>query len=444
MSWSIGRTGETSLRDRLPFALRFYRFATAAAAPATPRFLAWRLKRGKEHPARLTERYGKANLPRPAGPLIWLHTASVGELLAVVPLIEHIRARNFAVLVTSGTVTSATLAAQRLPPGALHQFIPLDAPRFVGRFLDYWRPDLALFVESDLWPNLVLACADRAIPMILVNGRLSERSFGRWRLLPRSIAALLTRFDLCLAQSGVDAQRYAQLGAPRISSIGNLKLDAPAPPVDPSTLRNLTAIIGARVIVAAASTHTGEETAIIAAHRRLRKGCPSLLTVIAPRHPDRGPSIAELGRAAGLAVALRSRDDPPKPHVDIYVADTLGELGLIYRLAPIVFMGGSLASHGGQNPIEAIGLGAAILHGPHVWNFAEIYETLDAAHGAELVTDEDALTARLAEWLAEPAARSAVADAGKVAVRKLGGALERTVGALEPYLVRLQLDQQAS
>jgi 3-deoxy-D-manno-octulosonic-acid transferase len=433
------------VRDHLPLALRLYRLASIAAAPPlASRLLAWRLKRGKEHPARLAERYGEASLPRPTGPLIWLHGASVGEMLAVIPLIERIRAQNFAVLVTSGTVTSAALAEQRLPAGAFHQFIPLDAPRFVGRFLDHWRPDLALFVESDLWPNLILACADRAVPMILVNGRVSERSFSRWRLLPGAIAALLERFDLCLAQSSADAERYAQLGAPRISSIGNLKLDVPAPPVDQSTLRELKSIIGARVVIAAASTHAGEETAIIAAHRRLRAKCPSLLTVIAPRHPERGPGIAELAKVAGLAVALRSRGDLPKPDVDVFIADTLGELGLIYRLAPIVFMGGSLASHGGQNPIEAIRLGAAVVHGPHVWNFAEIYATLDEAHGAELIPDAEALTARLTGWLAKPAARTAVADAAILTVGKLGGALERTLAAVEPYLMQLRLEQRVS
>jgi 3-deoxy-D-manno-octulosonic-acid transferase len=348
------------------------------------------------------------------------------------------------VLVTSGTVTSAALAEQRLPAGAVHQFIPLDAPQFVGRFLDHWRPALALFVESDLWPNLILACADRAIPIILVNGRLSERSFRRWRLLPGVIAALLGRFDLCLTQSSADAQRYAQLGAPRVSSIGNLKLDVPAPPVDQPTLRTLSAIIGARVVIAAASTHAGEETAMIAAHQRLRPKCPSLLTLIAPRHPARGPGIAEIGKVAGLSVALRSRGDLPKPDVDVYVADTLGELGLIYRLAPVVFMGGSLASRGGQNPIEAIRLGAAIVHGPHVWNFADIYATLDAAQGAELVVDQEALTDRLAEWLANPAARTAVARAAKDTAEKLGGALERTLTALDPYLMQLRLEQPAS
>jgi 3-deoxy-D-manno-octulosonic-acid transferase len=434
-----------SVRDRMPLALRLYRLASkAAAATLAPRLLTWRLKRGKESPARLTERYGEASLPRPAGPLIWINGASVGEMLAVIPLIERLRAKNFAVLMTSGTVTSAELAERRLPAGAMHQFIPLDAPQFVGRFLDHWRPNLALFVESDLWPNLIVDCSDRAIPLILVNGRVSERSFKRWQFLPRAIAALLGRFDLCLAQSNADAQRYGALGAQQIRSIGNLKLDVPAPPADPPTLSKLSGIVLTRNVVAAASTHASEENEIIAAHRRLREKYPTLLTIIAPRHPERGPGIAEAAKGAGLSVALRSRGDLPKADVDVFVADTLGELGLIYRLAPIVFMGGSLASRGGQNPIEAIRLGAAIVHGPHVWNFAEIYASLDAAHGAELVADEESLTRCLAGWLANPTARKAVADAAAATVEKLGGALDRTVTAIEPYLMQLQLEQQTS
>ena len=262
------------MREPLPVTLRLYQWASAAAAPAAPRLLQRRLKRGKEHAARLAERRGEPSLPRPPGPLVWVHGASVGEILAVIPLIERIRALDFAVLVTSGTVTSAALAEQRLPQGALHQFIPLDAPRFVARFLDHWRPDLALFVESDLWPNLILACTDRTVPMILVNGRLSKRSFSRWRLLPGTIAALLKRFDLCLTQSSADAQRYASLGAPRVSRIGNLKLDAPAPPVDEQTFGQLKSLVSARAVIAAASTHPGEESAIIAAHQRLRAKRP--------------------------------------------------------------------------------------------------------------------------------------------------------------------------
>ena len=431
------------MAPRLPLALRIYQLASAAGSPVARQVLASRLSRGKEHPERLSERRGEASLKRPKGPVIWVHGASVGEMLAAVPLIERLRAQDFAVLVTSGTVTSAALAEQRLPDGALHQFIPLDAPRFVGRFLNHWRPGLALFVESDLWPNLILETAKRKIPMILINGRLSERSFSRWRLVPGAIAALLARFDLCLAQSAADAQRYSELGSPRVSSTGNLKLDVPAPPVDDAVLKRIKEIIGARIVIAAASTHPGEDAAIIAAHGRLRVKFPSLLTVIAPRHPSRGESIAELAKAAGLAVALRSRRAQPMPGIDIYVADTLGELGLIYRIAPVVFMGGSLASHGGQNPIEAIRLGAAVLHGPHVWNFAEIYATLDAAHGAELVADEAALTDRLGAWLGNATARKAAADAAAATVEQLGGALQRTLAALNPYLMQLRLEQRS-
>jgi 3-deoxy-D-manno-octulosonic-acid transferase len=353
-----------------------------------------------------------------------VHSASVGEMLAVVPLVERLRAQEFNVLVTSGTVTSAALAEQRLPDGALHQFIPLDAPRFVERFLGHWQPGLALFVESDLWPNLILSCADRRIPMIVINGRLSARSFSRWQRVRGVIAALL--------------------GAPRVTSTGNLKLDVPPPSADEAVLKRMRDIVGNRPVIVAASTHPGEESAVITAHRRLRAKFPTLLTVIVPRHPVRGQSIADIAQVAGQSVALRSQRAQPMPDIGVYVADTLGELGLFYRLAPIVFMGGSLAEHGGQNPIEAIRLGAAVLHGPHVWNFAEIYGTLDTEHGAGLVPDEEALTERLGAWLADAAARKTVAEAAARTVAQLGGGLQRTLAALDPYLLQLRLEQHAS
>ena len=429
--------------NTLPLALRAYQLGSALGTPIASQLLTRRQKRGKEHPERLRERLGQPSMPRPKGPLVWVHGASVGEMLATIALIERLRAQDFAVLVTSGTVTSAALAEQRLPNGVTHQFIPLDAPRFVRRFLDHWRPGLALFVESDLWPNLICSCAKRKIPMIIINGRLSERSFKRWRRVPGVIAALLNQFDLCLAQSATDAERYAKLGAPRVSATGNLKLDVPALPADEAALRRLKDIVGKRPVMLAASTHAGEEAAIIGAHRRLRAKFPSLLTIVVPRHPARGESIAEEAKGAGLSVALRSRRAQPMPDIGIYIADTLGELGLMYRLAPIVFMGGSLASHGGQNPIEAIRLGAAIIHGSQVWNFAEIYAALDAARGAQPVADEEALATRLGAWLADPAARQAAADAAAATIKKLSGALERTWTALDPYLIQLRLEETA-
>ena len=428
--------------ERLPFALRAYRMATAAGLPLARFVLSTRLRRGKEDAARLGERRGEARVPRPFGPLVWIHGASVGEVAAIVPLVERIVAKEFKVLVTSGTVTSAKLAGQWLPPGAIHQFIPLDAPRFVARFLDHWKPDLGLFTESDLWPNLIMMASDRQVPLILVNGRVSERSYKRWRYAPGMIAALLRRFDLCLAQSAAYASRYRDLGAPRISTTGNLKLDVPEPPADADQLHKLRAAIGDRPTIAAASTHPGEETTLIEMHRRLRHTFPKLLSIIAPRHPDRGPGIVEIARQGGLAASLRSRGRLPDAKDDIYVVDTLGELGLVYRIAPIVFVGGSLASHGGQNPVEPVKLGAAVLHGPHVWNFAEIYEALDAARGAEEIADVGRLTVRVGALLTDATERAAITGAARATVDRLGGALDRTVAALDPYLMQIRLERR--
>ena len=301
------------MHERLPLTLSAYRMLSASLAPLAPALVSRRLKHGKEHVERVDERYGESRMARPPGPLVWVHCASVGELLAVIPLIGRIRERDFAVLCTSGTVTSANLAEQRLPSGAFHQFVALDAPRFVKRFFDHWRPDLALFVESDLWPNLIMTSAGRGIPLILVNGRLSESSFKRWRFMPGTINALLRCFDLCLAQSAAHAGRLRDLGAPRIATTGNLKLDVPEPPADADSLAALKAAIGERTVIAGASTHAGEETVLIEAHRRLRASFPTLLTIIVPRHPERGPGILEIAHAADLEERCVRAGSCPRP-----------------------------------------------------------------------------------------------------------------------------------
>ncbi|MBI4276112.1 MAG: 3-deoxy-D-manno-octulosonic acid transferase [Rhizobiales bacterium] len=428
--------------ERLPLTLHFYRLMSAAATPLSVLLLASRKRHGKEHPTRVCERRGVSQIRRPSGPLVWVHGASVGEFLTVVPMIHRIRAHGFHVLVTTGTVTSAEVARTRLPSGCVHQFAPLDAPRFAGRFLDHWRPDLAIFVESDLWPNLIIGASSRSVPMIVVNGRVSERSFRRWQRAPATIRALLERFDLCLAQSKIDADRYAALGAAHVDISGNLKLDVPAPQVDDEKLGALTAVIGSRRVLGAASTHPGEDMAVIEAHRHLRREFPGLLTIIAPRHPERGMQIADAATAARLSPALRSRRQLPDAHTEIYVADTIGELGLLYRLASVVFMGGSLVEHGGQNPIEAIKLGAAVLHGPHVWNFAEVYTALDAARGAAEIEDARQLTILASAWLRDPALREHTSRAALKTVDRLSGALDRTFSALEPYLMHLRLPRR--
>jgi 3-deoxy-D-manno-octulosonic-acid transferase len=424
--------------------LRFYRSLSQAAAPLAPALIKQRVKQGKEDPARIGERRGLSHDTRPSGPVVWIHGASVGEVLAAASLIERLRALNLRILLTSGTVTSAAIVARRFPPDIIHQYVPYDSPRFVGRFLDHWRPSLALFIESDLWPNLILASAARRLPMVLINGRMSPRSFPRWRRVSGTISALLDKFDICLAQSNTDAERFTALGSRNVVTTGNLKFDVPAPPADPLKLERLLAMTRGRSVILAASTHPGEDEILCEVHRTLSGFFPSLLTVIVPRHPDRGPGIARMIAASGLQPSLRSLDDLPSAATDIYVADTLGELGLFYRLAPIVFMGGSLVEHGGQNPIEAIKLDASIVHGPHVYNFGELYAALDSAGGARRADTREALVKQLGQLLADPAAGTALNAAASRVVDELGGALEKTLAALEPYLLQLRLEMGAA
>lgn len=432
------------MASSLPMTLQFYRRASALATPLVGPVVGRRLKQGKEDPARLGERRGIAGMARPEGPLIWIHGASVGEMLAAAGLIERLREFNVRILLTSGTVTSAAIAAKRFPPDVIHQYVPFDSPRFVARFLDHWQPGLALFIESDLWPNLLLLSAERRIPMVLINGRMSQRSFPRWRRAYGTISTLLGCFDLCLAQSDLDAERFSALGCPNVVTSGNLKLDVAAPPADLVRLDELRATVQQRNVIVAASTHPGEEEIIGAAHRRLAANIPSLLTVIVPRHPKRGIAIARMLASSGLRVAVRSQNELPSVHTDIYIADTIGELGLFYRLAPVVFMGGSLVPHGGQNPIEAIKLGAAILHGPNVFNFGEIYQALDEAGGALSAGNDEELVKLLGHLSSNPIARQRVVAAAERVMARLGGALGKTLGALEPYLLQLRLERVAA
>ncbi|MGY8680197.1 3-deoxy-D-manno-octulosonic acid transferase [Bradyrhizobium sp. UFLA05-153] len=433
-----------TMPNSLPMTLRMYQRLSTGLVPLAPALIKRRLKQGKEDPARVGERRGLSDDVRPHGPLVWIHGASVGEVLAAAALVQRLRDLNLRILLTSGTVTSAAVVAKRFPPDVIHQYVPYDSPRYVARFLDHWQPSLALFIESDLWPNLILAGAARRVPMVLINGRMSPRSFPRWRRVQGTISALLSRFDICLAQSKTDAERFAALGSQNVATTGNLKLDVPAPPADPAKLERLMAVTRGRPIIVAASTHPGEDEMLISAHRTLAGFFPALLTVIVPRHPDRGSSISGLITASGLKPGQRSREELPTAATDVYVADTMGELGLFYRLSPIVFMGGSLIRHGGQNPIEAIKLGAAIVHGPHVFNFTDVYEALDQSGGARAAETQEALVKQLGQLLADPAVRDKMQRAGHGVVERLGGALDRTLVALEPYLLQLRLEMGAA
>ena len=403
------------------------RLAATALAPLLPAYLRRRAARGKEDPARLSERYGEG-AARPPGRLFWLHAASVGETIAALPVLEAMATRDPALhfLVTTGTVTSADLLMQRLPPAlaarVVHRFLPLDVPAWVVRFLEGWRPDAGAFLESELWPNLLAAATARGLPLALLNGRVSARSFARRRWVPGLTRAALGAFRLVLARSETDRARLVQLGAKAAACWGDLKAAAPPLPADDAALARLRALIGKRPVFLAASTHPGEEPLVIAAHALLATTIPDLLTVVVPRHPQRGAEVAAaIGgaiEARGLAVARRQAGGAPEPAIAIYVADTIGELGLFYRLASVALIGGSLVPHGGQNPLEAARLGCPILIGSYNSNFEEaVARLLEAGGLVPVYASADALAEGVLSVLnhvdrarASASAAAAVAD----------------------------------
>ncbi len=416
--------------------LKTYRAVTSLARPIAPILLGLRERRGKEEPARRQERLGNASIARPAGRLAWFHAASVGETNAVLPLIAALaKARpSLSFLLTTGTVTSAKLAAERLPPHAVHQYAPLDAPEYVRSFLDHWKPDLAVFTESEIWPNLILESSARGIPLALVNGRMTKRSFRRWRRTPGVARPLFSRFALVLAQNEGLARRFKALGAPGVIPTGNLKVDAPPPPVDNAALAQLKPSLDGRTLLIAASTHDGEDQIIADAHRELRRTLPDLCTIIAPRHPERGGAIAEMLKGRGLNVARRSLGDLPDRSSDAYVADTIGELGTLYKLAPVAFIGGSLVNRGGQNPIEAVRQGAVVLTGPHWQNFGDAYRTLIDHRGAIVVRSAEELAGAARKLLSDEAELGSMRRRASAALATISGALPRTLEALLHYL----------
>ena len=423
----------------LPLSLHLYRVACALFRPIAPLFLFIRSRSGKEDNTRISERRGGPTRARPPGHLVWLHGASVGESVSLIPIVYALTERKFSVLVTSGTVNSARVLERRLPPGALHQYIPLDMPGYVYGFLAHWRPDLAIFAESELWPNLILETHARDISIVLVNARMSERSFRRWSMMRGMARTLLSCVDICLAQTQTDAERLSRLGAPSVTIAGNLKFDVEAPPASPIKLSAMKGLVGGRPVWLAASTHPGEDALILEAHQILKRRVRGILTIIAPRHPERGRNIAAIATRAGFHASLRSSGFVPDASTDIYVADTIGEMGLFYRLAPIVFMGGSLVPHGGQNPIEPAKLGAALIHGPHTENFHDIYSELDRAGGSITVRDANTLAECVVGMIAQPSEMRLVARASADTVTRLGGALDRIMSEIAPYLVKMHL-----
>ncbi|MDQ8700469.1 glycosyltransferase N-terminal domain-containing protein [Hyphomicrobium sp. LHD-15] len=412
--------------------LKTYRAGTRVFGFAAPLLLALRSWQGKEDSSRRGERYGKAGLPRPDGPLVWVHAASVGETNAVLPVIERLLAEreDLSVLLTTGTLTSAALAKRRLGPRAFHQYIALDVPEYVRTFLDYWKPDLAVFAESEIWPNLILESSRRSIPIALVNARMSGRSARRWKRLKGISLPLFSRFDVVLAQNELLARSFKGLGARGVQAVGNLKIDAPPPLVDADELDRLRQALGNRPVLVAASTHDPEEEIVARAHGLIAKRLPGFCTIIAPRHPQRGKAVADMIAAKGFKVKLRSAGELPDSETDIYVADTIGELGTFYALSKVAFVGGSLIAHGGQNPVEAIGHGAVVLTGPHWTNFRDLYRALLRRKGVREVTSAEELAEAAEQILTQDDELQRMRGGAKLALSALAGALDRTVSAL--------------
>jgi 3-deoxy-D-manno-octulosonic-acid transferase len=417
----------------MPLLLTLYKAATTLAAPLMPWWLQRRIARAKEDSSRWRERFGETNAPKPARPTIWLHAASVGETNSILPLLNDLAARGHHLVLTTGTATSEQLVRGKLPSNVVHQFAPLDHGPWVERFLDHWTPKLALRVDSELWPNTILALAARDIPIVQVNARLSAKAANNWAKISPDV--LFSKFALVLAQSDDDRARYAALGAPNTAMRGNLKLDQPDLAHDPRALDDLKAQIGDRPVWLAASIHPGEDLIVGAAQRAM----PNALLIVVPRHTDRGAEMSEALRTQGLGVARRSKGEAITSGTQVYMADTMGELGLFYRVCRVVFMGKSFTVGGGQNPAEAAQLGCALLWGPDMSNFTEIARDLTARGAALEVRQPERLGEAIGNLLSDPARAGVMGDTGRAFVRESHGTLARVLADLAPYLDRVTL-----
>lgn len=417
-----------------------YHCAGFCLRPLLGPYLALRILQGKEDRVRRKERYGSPTHPRPEGPLIWLHAASVGETLSLVSLIEHILPLGIHVLLTTGTTTSAALVHNRFGKRIIHQYAPLDYKKAVQRFLDYWQPNLVLTCESEIWPARNIELSQRKIPQIWINAHLSDKSFTAWKKRPALAHFLFSKIDIAICQTETDALNFRDLGVRSVSISGNLKADAP-PLVDANVLKKFKKSIGNRPIWAAVSTHEGEENIAANVHMALKSRIPKLMTIIVPRHPERTPAILDkLKQKKNLNIVCKSTGILPDESTDILIGDTIGEMGLFLRLAHVAFVGKSLTEKGGHNPLEPALLKTAILSGPYVENFAATYEKLVQAKGARIVNDQTQLAVQVSLLLLKRDLRNAMVNAAYETTAQLSGALERTLHVLYPFLQPLTVE----
>lgn len=415
--------------------LVFYRLLFVVLAPFVPVFLWLRGRKGLEETKHFPERRGIASFPRPSGKLIWVHAASVGEMRSVLPLLRSLLDKNadLTCLVTTVTVTAARMVRRLNEPRIIHQYVPLDHPKWVARFLDHWKPNAVLWLESEFWPTMLLSVR---VPLVLVNGRLSERSAARWTQAPGLIRKVLNAFDLTLAQTEEDGARLRALGATKVIVAGNMKYAAAPQAPAPEAVAALQAAIAGRPVVLYASTHEGEEELAAHVHGRLIEKHPTLLSIIMPRHARRSESVLVTLDKAGIKPARRSIGADILPTTGVYLADTMGETALFCSVASIVFVGNSMVQSpgGGHNPIEPAYMDCAVLYGPNMWNFTEIDRDLRAVRGAQIVRDERDLANAIDNLIQKPSERDTMAKAAKQFVAAQQGILDTVNGHLRSTL----------
>jgi 3-deoxy-D-manno-octulosonic-acid transferase len=367
--------------------LFFYRFILYLLTPFLKLWIYYRLLRKKEHPTRFRERLGKSRLKRPDGLLFWFHGASNGECLSFLSLIKRYQTKypNAHFLITSQTLTSCELLQSRLPKHSFHQFLPLDHPCFVKRFLNHWSPDYIFWTESELWPNLIFKASERT-PLILLNGRFSKKSFEWWKKIPDATKSLLNCFSLIFAGSQKDQERFQFFNHPHVHFLGNLKFAGRPLEANPSKVRELKSALKNRPIWTATCTHPGEEGFILKAHTVLKKSLKNVITILVPRHPHRADKLRQEWESKGFKVSQRSLNEPIRANTDILLFDTTGELGLIYRVCPITLVCGSLIEGiGGHNPLESANLKSAICTGPYIKNNQEIYAIFQKEQACKMI-----------------------------------------------------------
>ena len=419
--------------------LQTYRFLMDHAEPVLNWLLEKRESAGKEHKTRMEERKGLTTVQRPEGLLYWVHAASVGEAQSALILINTLLSENLNlhIVVTTGTLTSADTMEKALPDRSFHQFYPLDRPEWAERFLTHWRPDHIFWMESELWPSMLLAIKDRNIPCVLLNARMSDRSFSRWRLIKSTANMLLSAFNLICCQTHLDQKRYQTLGAKNTLVTDNLKYSAAPLPFDKDDFDALRALTNKRPLWVYASTHAGEESLAVETHKMLKKKLPALLTVIVPRHPERREEINALFEHNDLNYVFRSEDKRlPDQNTDIYIADTLGELGLFYSIAPIACIGRSFSADGGggHNPIEAAQLNCAVLHGPNVQNLQDIFDQMNAKNAALCIKTKSLLAHTLEELFSDADHLRDLQEKAIAFAKEKTGVLERIMTVLRPAL----------